>query len=113
MAAAVPFCVIESRPLEIPIRALVSPSALLGRAIDAAVTPMDPPPNSGTGPTPREVAQLAIADMKLTAINIGIAPRAEDSSIGIVGMPVWMWAASPNEHTWGPNTASASAGVAG
>ncbi|MGD9959017.1 hypothetical protein [Nocardioides sp.] len=70
----------------------------------------DPPPNSGSGPTPREVAQLAVEDMELTAINIGIAPRAEDGSIGLVGMPVWMWAADPDSHTWGPNTASASAG---
>jgi hypothetical protein len=70
----------------------------------------DPPPNAGTGPTPREVPQLAIADMKLTAIDIGITPRAADGSIGIVGMPVWMWAANPKEHTWGPITASASAG---
>ena len=70
----------------------------------------DPPPNSGAGPTPREVAQLAIADMKLTAIAIGITPKAEDGSIGIVGMPVWMWAADPDDHTWGPNTASATAG---
>jgi len=70
----------------------------------------DPPPNSGTGPTPREVAQLAIDEMKLTAINIGIAPKAEDGSVGLVGMPVWMWAADPGERTWGPVTASASAG---
>lgn len=70
----------------------------------------DPPPNSGAGPTPREVAQLAIKDMKLTAINIGIAPKAEDGSVGLVGMPVWMWAAEPGELTWGPITASASAG---
>ncbi|MFT4287885.1 hypothetical protein [Nocardioides sp.] len=70
----------------------------------------DPPPNSGTGPTPREVAQLAIDDMKLTAINIGIAPKAEDGRVGLVGMPIWMWAANPSEHTWGPITASASAG---
>lgn len=70
----------------------------------------DPPPDSGTVPTPREVAQLAIADMRLTAINIGIAPKAEDGSVGIVGMPAWMWVANPNEHTWGPITATASAG---
>ncbi len=70
----------------------------------------DPPPNSGAGPTPREVALIAIDDMKLTAINIGIAPKAEDGSVGLVGMPVWMWAAEPGEHSWGPITASASAG---
>lgn len=70
----------------------------------------NPPPDSGAGPTPREVAQLAIKDMKLTAINIGIAPKAEDGSIGLVGMPVWMWAENPSDQTWGPITASASAG---
>ena len=32
------------------------------------------PPDSGTGPTPREVAQIAIEQMHLSAINIGIAP---------------------------------------
>ena len=57
-----------------------------------------------------DVAQLAIADMKLTAINIGIAPKAEDGRIGLVGMPIWMWVNNPDAHTWGPATASATAG---
>lgn len=70
----------------------------------------NPPPGSGTGPTPREVAQLAIDQMRLSAINIGIAPEPGPNSIGLVGMPVWMWAQVPNEHTFGPITASASAG---
>ena len=70
----------------------------------------DPPPNSGAGPTPREVAQLAIADMQLRAIDIGITPEPGEDSIGIVGMPVWMWAANPDSHTVGPITESASAG---
>ena len=70
----------------------------------------DPPPDSGTGPTPREVAQIAIEQMHLSAINIGIAPEPGPDSIGLVGMPVWMWAKNPNAHTVGPITASASAG---
>jgi len=70
----------------------------------------DPPPEPGTAPTPREVAKLAIDQMKLRAIDIGITPGPGEDSIGIVGMPVWMWAANPNGHTWGPITASASAG---
>jgi hypothetical protein len=69
-----------------------------------------PPPNSGAGPTPGEVAHLAIKDMNLTAINIGIAPEPGSDSIGLVGMPVWMWATNPDDHTYGPVTASASAG---
>lgn len=70
----------------------------------------DSPLNSGARPTPREVAQLAIDQMKLSAINIGIAPEPGPDSVGLVGMPVWMWAKAPNDHTFGPITARASAG---
>ena len=70
----------------------------------------DPPPNSGTGPTPREVAERAVDQMDLQAITIGITPEPGDDSIGLVGLPVWMWAVDPDTHTVGPTTASASAG---
>jgi len=70
----------------------------------------DPPPDAGAGPTPRDVAQLAIKQMRLSAITIGIAPEPGPDSIGMVGMPVWMWAKAPNDHTVGPITATASAG---
>jgi hypothetical protein len=70
----------------------------------------DPPPDAGTTPTPGEVARLAIEDMQLKAINIGLAPEPGPDSVGLVGMPVWMWAAGPDDHTFGPITASASAG---
>jgi hypothetical protein len=70
----------------------------------------DPPPNSGQGPTPRQVAQSAISQMNLRAIDIGIAPEPGKGSVGLVGMPVWMWAANPDSHTVGPATASATAG---
>lgn len=69
-----------------------------------------PPPNSGAGPTPRDVAQVAISRMNLSAINIGIAPQPGAGSVGIVGMPVWMWAANRSARTVGPTTSSASAG---
>jgi hypothetical protein len=69
-----------------------------------------PPPGAAVGPTPREVAQMAIKKMNLSAIDIGIAPEQGPDSIGLVGMPVWMWAKAPNEHTVGPITESASAG---
>ncbi|WP_310964098.1 hypothetical protein [Nocardioides terrisoli] len=48
--------------------------------------------------------------MKLSAIEIGIVPRPGQNSVGLVGMPVWMWAKAPNDHTVGPITARASAG---
>ncbi|WP_460834007.1 hypothetical protein [Nocardioides hungaricus] len=70
----------------------------------------DPPPNSGDGPTPREVAQIAIEQMDLRAVDIGITPEPGEGSLGIVGMPVWMWAADPDPQSVGPVTESASAG---
>lgn len=70
----------------------------------------NPPPGPSTGPTPREVAQLAMDQMNLRAIDIGVAPEPGPDSIGLVGMPVWMWASSPDADTYGPATASASAG---
>ena len=70
----------------------------------------NPPPGSGIGPTPREVAQLAITQMDLRAIDIGITPDPAAGRVGIVGMPVWMWVRNPNGHTFGPSTASAAAG---
>lgn len=79
-------------------------------ALLVAVWAQNPPPNSGGGPTPRDVAQLAVDQMRLSAVNIGIAPKPGPDSVGLVGMPVWMWAQNPDDHTVGPITASASAG---
>ncbi|MFE3998032.1 hypothetical protein ACFX43_04430 [Nocardioides sp. YIM B13467] len=69
-----------------------------------------PPPGAEAGPPPREVAQMAVEQMNLSAIDIGITPRPEPDSVGLVGMPVWMWAKAPDSRTYGPTTASASAG---
>lgn len=70
----------------------------------------NPPPGAAAGPSPREVAQMAVRKMNLSAIDIGITPEPGAGSIGLVGMPVWLWAKGPNSHTYGPTTASASAG---
>lgn len=70
----------------------------------------DQPPNSGAGPTPGEVAQIAIKQMDLTAINVGITPEPGEGNVGIVGMPVWLWAADPESRTVGPISSSATAG---
>ena len=69
----------------------------------------DPPPNSGAGPTPREVAQLAIDQMKLTAIDIGIAPKARTAASASSACPSGCGWRTPTAHTWGPITASAPA----
>lgn len=70
----------------------------------------DEPAGAGGGVTPREVAQIAIADMELSAVRIGIAPKPGPNSVGLVGMPVWMWARNPDDHTFGPIKATATAG---
>jgi hypothetical protein len=70
----------------------------------------DTPPGSDTGPPPGEVAEIAMESMQLSAIEIGIAPEPGPDSVGLVGMPVWMWAANPEARTYGPTTATATAG---
>ena len=70
----------------------------------------DAPAGAGAGPSPRAVAEMAIKRMSLSAIQIGIVPKPGPDSVGIVGMPVWMWVEHPDGHTFGPMTASASAG---
>jgi len=60
-------------------------------------------------PDPRVLAQQAIAVMQLRAVTIGIVPENRPGSIGIVGMPTWMWAMAPGPNTWGPITDSATA----
>lgn len=70
----------------------------------------EPPEGAAAGPSPREVAQMAIAKMNLSAIDIDITPEPGAHRVGLVGMPVWLWAKNPNNQTYGPTTASASAG---
>ncbi|MFJ5035640.1 ATP/GTP-binding protein [Streptomyces sp. NPDC088560] len=56
---------------------------------------------------PRVLAQQAVDKMLLEGPRIDINPKPGGK--GLVGMPVWM-AADTSQTTWGPNSASASAG---
>ena len=67
------------------------------------------PPN-GAPPDPQVLARQAVARMNLRAISIGIVPEPGAGSVGIIGMPTWMWAQNPGATTWGPQTQSASVG---
>lgn len=69
-----------------------------------------PPAGPAAPPDPRELAQEALARMKLSAVNIGIVPEPKPGSVGIIGLPTWMWANAPDETSWGPITRTASAG---
>jgi hypothetical protein len=64
------------------------------------------------GVDPAVLAQRAVDRMQLEPIDIGIVPEDEPGSVGIVGMPQWMWVNEPAPNTFGPITASASAGGA-
>ncbi|MFE9424350.1 ATP/GTP-binding protein [Kitasatospora sp. NPDC006697] len=68
---------------------------------------LNPPPGFGGGPSPEELAQEAIKKMRLLGAQIGTAPG--NGTTGIVGMPVWIWNVK-TDRTWGPVSASASAG---
>ena len=61
-------------------------------------------------PDPADLAQQAVESMNLSAITIGIVPEPGPDSVGLIGMPVWMWVEQPSESTWGPITRTASSG---
>jgi hypothetical protein len=59
---------------------------------------------------PAVLAQEAVASMQLRAIRIGMVPDESPGSMGIVGVPAWLWVDAPDAQTFGPATSSASAG---
>ena len=62
-------------------------------------------------PDAQALARTAISQMNLHAITIGIVPEPRPGSVGIVGLPTWMWVDNPTENTIGPITRSAGAGA--
>lgn len=69
-----------------------------------------PPPGLQAPPDVRLLSRQAVAGMELKAIRIGIVPEDRARSVGIVGLPTWMWVAARGPSTWGPITRTASAG---
>ena len=63
-----------------------------------------PPP-----PDPAALAQQAVAAMNLQAVHVGIVPESRAGSVGLVGVPNWMWVDQPDPQTFGPITQSATA----
>lgn len=59
--------------------------------------------------TPEQAAEIVVAGMDLRAIDIGIVPEAGAGSVGLVGLPVWMWT-EETANTWGPLSRTATAG---
>ena len=68
-----------------------------------------PPPGFGGGASPAQLALRAVKDLPIDGPDIGLAPDPKSLG-GTVGVPVWMWTAKTS-RTWGPATASATAGA--
>lgn len=66
------------------------------------------PPNGPTL-TSEQAAEIVVAGMDLRAIDIGIVPEPGAASVGLVGLPVWMWT-EQTPNTWGPISRTATAG---
>lgn len=66
------------------------------------------PPDAPTL-TPEQAAEIVVAGMDLRAIDIGIVPEPGAASVGLVGLPVWMWT-EQTPNTWGPISRTANAG---
>ncbi|MEV4617032.1 ATP/GTP-binding protein [Kitasatospora sp. NPDC049258] len=84
------------------------------RGTGGALTPapnrwsQNPPPGYGGGVDLGALARQAADRMRLTGPEIGMAPAP--GKTGLVGMPAWMWT-TVSPTTWGPNTASVTAGA--
>ncbi len=70
----------------------------------------DGEPDTGPFIDPAVLAEMAFGELGLSPINIGMAPEPASDSLGLVGLPVWMWADSPSPETVGPAGFSISAG---
>ena len=69
------------------------------------------PAGPAAPPDPRLLAERAVATMNLRAITVGIVPEPVAGSVGLVGMPNWMWVDNPTENSFGPITRTATAGA--
>lgn len=57
------------------------------------------------GPTAEQVAQEAVAAMELSTGQPGSTPPSStgaSSSVGAIGLPIWLWIANPAPNTTGP-----------
>jgi hypothetical protein len=65
------------------------------------------PPGFGGGPSPAQLAAVAINRLGLKGPTIGLSVNLTPNGEGAVGLPVWMWTVV-TPTTWGPNSATAA-----
>lgn len=96
-----------SDPLAAPAgSSLYTCSPLLGGVPFEIVLPNGTPGLPPPPPDPAVLAARAVEQMQLRAVRIGIVPEPGANSVGLVGMPTWMWVADPGASTTGPITRS-------
>ncbi len=67
-------------------------------------------PNGGEEVDVRAIAERLRAEMPVNPVEIGIVPEPGPESVGLVGLPTWMWVADPGPTTWGPQSRSLTVG---
>ena len=58
---------------------------------------------------PSALAREAVETMNLVGARVGATPL-NPAAPGVVGIQTWLWIDGADEHSWGPNTATASSG---
>jgi hypothetical protein len=81
-----------------------------GAAIPSGIVPIYWVNGGPAAVNPAALASQAVATMRLGPIRIGMVPEDVPGSMGIVGMPAWLWVDAPDAQTFGPASSSASAG---
>lgn len=71
-----------------------------------------PTPPQAAGVSREVLLAQAVSRMGIRGIEMGSTPPMIPGRVGLIGFPVWLWAANPGPQTWGPVSASASAGGA-
>lgn len=57
-----------------------------------------------------DLARQVRSTMQFTPVRIGIVPEPGPDSMGLVGLPTWLWVQNPGATTLGPQTRSLSSG---
>lgn len=65
-------------------------------------------------PDPYVLAQSAVDQLNITAPQIGIVPEADGASVGVIGLPVWLWVSNAGPSvTATPSRPTATASLRG
>jgi hypothetical protein len=68
------------------------------------------PAGAAPGPDPAVLAQRAVDSMRLAAPTVGATPLPGPAAVSLIGLPTWLWVQGAGPASFGPLTATASAG---